>query len=62
MPRRRLTVMETAAAELPPQLLSMAPVAGLAERAAEAIVLGVASAPCSRASAWSRSSSRACYR
>ena len=37
MPRRRLTEAE------PPQLLSLAPASGLAERAAEAIVLGVAS-------------------
>ena len=42
MPRRRLTAMDTTA-ELPPQILSMPPSAGMAERAAEAIVLGVAS-------------------
>jgi DNA-binding GntR family transcriptional regulator len=42
MPRRRLTAMD-ATAELPPQVLSMPPSAGMAERAAEAIVLGVAS-------------------
>jgi DNA-binding GntR family transcriptional regulator len=42
MPRRRLTAMD-ATAELPPQILSMPPSAGMAERAAEAIVLGVAS-------------------
>jgi DNA-binding GntR family transcriptional regulator len=39
MPRRRLTAREAE----PPQLLSLAPASGLAERAAEAIVLGVAS-------------------
>jgi DNA-binding GntR family transcriptional regulator len=43
MPRRRLTVIEAAPAEPVPQTLSMAPASGLAERAAEAIVLGVAS-------------------
>jgi len=43
MPRRRLTAIETPAAELPPQILAMAPASGMAERAAEAIVLGVAS-------------------
>ena len=44
MPRRRLTDSDTlAAAELAPQTLSMAPSSGMAERAAEAIVLGVAS-------------------
>jgi DNA-binding GntR family transcriptional regulator len=42
MPRRRLTAMD-ATAELPPQILAMPPSAGMAERAAEAIVLGVAS-------------------
>src|SRR3954466_10127744 len=42
MPRRRLSMIEAAPAE-PPRLLSMAPASGLAERAAEAIVLGVAS-------------------
>jgi DNA-binding GntR family transcriptional regulator len=43
MPRRRLIAVDAASAEVAPQLLSMAPAAGLAERAAEAIVLGVAS-------------------
>ncbi|GAB2175954.1 GntR family transcriptional regulator [Dongia sp. agr-C8] len=42
MPRRRLSPT-TAPAEPVPQVLAMAPAAGLAERAAEAIVLGVAS-------------------
>jgi DNA-binding GntR family transcriptional regulator len=42
MPRRRLTALEATTAE-PPLILAMAPAAGLAERAAEAIVLGVAS-------------------
>jgi len=43
MPRRRLTALEAAPAEAMPQILAMAPAAGMAERAAEAIVLGVAS-------------------
>lgn len=43
MPRRRLTALEAAPAEATPQILAMAPTTGLAERAAEAIVLGVAS-------------------
>jgi len=46
MPRRRLTEIETLPVESraeAPQILTMAPTAGLAERAAEAIVLGVAS-------------------
>jgi DNA-binding GntR family transcriptional regulator len=43
MPRRRLAAISTAPVEPTPQLLSMAPSSGLAERAAEAIVLGVAS-------------------
>src|SRR5690349_9466815 len=46
MPRRRLstiTTITTPPAEPAPQVLSMAPISGLAERAAEAIVLGVAS-------------------
>jgi DNA-binding GntR family transcriptional regulator len=43
MTRRRLTAMSPVAAEPAPQTLSLAPAAGLAERAAEAIVLGVAS-------------------
>jgi DNA-binding GntR family transcriptional regulator len=50
MPRRRLSELETPAlanqenrADQGPQLLAMAPTPGLAERAAEAIVLGVAS-------------------
>jgi DNA-binding GntR family transcriptional regulator len=42
MPRRRLTALEAAPAEAM-QILAMAPAAGMAERAAEAIVLGVAS-------------------
>jgi hypothetical protein len=58
MPRRRLSTLAAAPAEPNPQLLSMAPASGLAERAAEAIVLGVASG-CSPGSAWSRSSSPA---
>jgi DNA-binding GntR family transcriptional regulator len=43
MPRRRPTALAAAPAEPAPQILSIAPAAGLAERAAEAIVLGVAS-------------------
>jgi DNA-binding GntR family transcriptional regulator len=46
MPRRRLSTIATITtppAEPAPQILSMAPISGLAERAAEAIVLGVAS-------------------
>jgi DNA-binding GntR family transcriptional regulator len=43
MPRRRLSAISTPPAEPAPQVLSMAPASGLAERAAEAIVLGVAS-------------------
>jgi DNA-binding GntR family transcriptional regulator len=44
MPRRRLSAVITPPAAGPaPQVLSMAPASGLAERAAEAIVLGVAS-------------------
>jgi len=43
MPRRRLSTIATTPAEPVVQILSMAPASGLAERAAEAIVLGVAS-------------------
>jgi DNA-binding GntR family transcriptional regulator len=43
MPRRRLSTNATTPAEPVVQILSMAPASGLAERAAEAIVLGVAS-------------------
>jgi DNA-binding GntR family transcriptional regulator len=43
MPRRRLSTIATTPAETVVQILSMAPTSGLAERAAEAIVLGVAS-------------------
>jgi len=43
MPRRRLSTLAIAPAEPMPQVLSMSPTSGLAERAAEAIVLGVAS-------------------
>ena len=43
MPRRRLSPLEASPAEPAPQILSIAPTAGLAERAAEAIVLGIAS-------------------
>ncbi|WP_395021298.1 GntR family transcriptional regulator [Dongia sp.] len=43
MPRRRVSTIAAAPAEPVPQVLAMAPAAGLAERAAEAIVLGVAS-------------------
>jgi len=43
MPRRRLTALEAAPTEAMPQILTMAPASGMAERAAEAIVLGVAS-------------------
>jgi DNA-binding GntR family transcriptional regulator len=43
MPRRRLSTIATTPTEPVVQMLSMAPASGLAERAAEAIVLGVAS-------------------
>ncbi len=43
MPRRRLNALETPPADPVPQVLALTPAAGLAERAAEAIVLGVAS-------------------
>jgi DNA-binding GntR family transcriptional regulator len=43
MPRRRLTALEAPSSEAMPQMLAMAPAFGMAERAAEAIVLGVAS-------------------
>jgi DNA-binding GntR family transcriptional regulator len=43
MPRRRLSGLAIAIAEPGPRILTMAPASGLAERAAEAIVLGVAS-------------------